>query len=324
MIRGEVRRLLGEGKTDDEIKLELGLADNELLNHRTTVVEEERNKTGRPPVEVFVEYQLRQLKHIDDLEEVRAKAQESGQLGHAVSATKAKAELLDKIIQRGQELGVYHREGQKLTIKGAMGLVHMSPRQLAEHLDHSFQRLQALSEDLGRPLELGEISKPSNLRLVKPAGNEDVQGVIEVTESVGTTTGGPEVAAPVVSEVPVKVPTKKRARTVQTGGPHGSGDPGPDRPLAERVYEAAMRPKPGSGRRPEGEIAGDPAGLRARVFAGCPQCSKRLLGVNGLARHIHFLHQVPEDEATMLAQKAVESERMSMAREYAAHQEAAE
>ena len=306
MVKGEVRRLLGEGRTDDEIKLELGLADHDFFNHRSTVVEEERNKAGRQPVEIFVEYQLRQLQHIDELEKIREKAQESGQLGHAVSATKVKAELLDKIIQRGQDLGVYHREGQKLTVKGAMGLVHMSPRQLAEQLDTSFQRLQALSEDLGRPLELGEIAKTSNLRLVEPAKQNEPAEVIEVSGVVQDELLEPEVQP---------VTAKKKIRKFH--GPHGKGDPGPDHPMAERVYEAAMRPKAGSGRRPDGKIAGDPAGLRAKVFAGCPKCSKRLLGVAGLARHIHFLHQVPDDEALVLAQKSIESERMSIAREYA-------
>jgi hypothetical protein len=327
-FRREVRRLISAGRSDEDIKTELSLTSNDLAEHKEAVLNDAKIDANRQPVEIFVEYQLRQLHHIDELEQAREKAVKNNQPQHAVSAVKAKAELLDKIVQRGQDLGVYYREGQKVTIKGAMGLIHMTSRELTEQLDKSVHRLKALSDDLGHPLELGNIR--ASLRLVEPRESP----VAEVT----STTVEPELRPVPARPKPAPTPAAQPEPTPEPDKPEpendfdldeptipgkkkcvsssrdGKGDPGPDHSMAERIYQAAMEPK--SGRVPEGEISGDPAGLRRKVYATCPRCTKRCLGVQGLQRHIHFLHQIPDEEAFKLAEKAVEGERMSMAREY--------
>jgi hypothetical protein len=312
-IRREIRKLITEGRSDDDIKAELCLSDHDWESYRTAFISQESSKAKRPDIEIFIEYQLRQLGHIDELEKARQVAVKKQQPQHAVSATKAKAELLDKIIQRGQDLGIYHREGQKLMVSGAMGLVHLTPHQLAERLDRSVMRLKALSDDLGHPLELSgvvdAVREERSLKIVDVAA-EDAAEV-------------PEEQAP---DEPIGVPEEElskprfqtKVRSVSASLKHGDGDPGPDHPLAERVYKAAMEPRAGAGRPTGGEIAGDPAGLRGRVFGTCPKCPKRCLGVPGLQRHIRFIHQVDEATALDLARKAIDDERMSIARGYAA------
>jgi len=331
--------MLGQGKDEEEIKAELGLNDRDWTSYRNMVVDQEKVDAGRPPIEVFVEYQLRQLEHVEQLEKARAKAMDTGHPQHAVSAIKVKAELLDKIIQRGQDLGIYHREGQKVTVGGAMGLVHMSPKQLVEQLDKSVVRLKALADDLGHPLELSNIVRTIGgnrgpLRIIETTADEtpvlgpgtaDEPEPRVVDPDEDTDPGPPPVdpppdpAAPEHIEPEETTPERKPKYRGTKGLQHGDGDPGPGAPLEERLLQAAMHPRPGAGGvvREQGEIRGDPAGLRAKICIQCPKCPKRIYGTPTLARHISFLHQVPEGEALQLAQAAAERDRMSMAREFA-------
>jgi hypothetical protein len=323
-LRREVKRLLSEGASEDEIKSELALSGAEWAGFRRAVFDEEAGNARRPPIEVFVEYQLRQLKHISELEEARQRALKKDQPQHAISAIKAKSELFDRIIQKGQELGVYHREGQKLTIKGAMGLVHMTPKQLAEHLDRSFIKLQSLSEELGRPLELDPISQAiqgaPSLRLVEPPHNPDDEDEPEVEPDETVEPEAPESepdAVPTEVDPEITAPERRRHWDYK----NGDGDPGPEAPIEERVYRAAMEPKAGC-RPPQhfapGEIVGDKANIRRSVFVTCPHCDKRVQGEKMLTRHLLYAHQLPQDEAERQASAAIESERMSIVREYVA------
>lgn len=323
-LRREVKRLLSEGASEDEIKIELGLSGLEWSSFRRAVFDEEATNARRPPIEVFVEYQLRQLKHISELEEARQRALKKDQPQHAVSAVKAKAELFDRIIQKGQELGVYHREGQKLTIKGAMGLVHLTPKQLAEQLDRSFIKLQSLSEELGRPLELDPLSQmmgvaASPLRLVEPARgtepepDEPVEEPQEPSEP-DAPEGEPESGTPEEVEPETTVPERRGHHCYGSG----EGDPGPSEPLAVRFYKAAMEPKPHRAPHliPNDEIMGDRANIRRAVFITCPQCDKRVQGDKMLARHLLYSHRLPQEEAERIARETIEKERMSIVREY--------
>lgn len=315
--------MLSEGSSEDEIKAELGLTDGQWARYRSITLESQRRDAARPPLEIFLEYQARQLCHIDRLEDARQKAMTNNQPQHAVSAVKAQGELLDRIVQRGQDLGVYHKEGQRITVKGALGLVHMTSTQLAEQLDRGVTRLKALSEDLGHPLTIGDIGRVfeasrAPLRLVEPPRPEPEP--VDPYEETDPGPPPPDTAVPEPVEEPeVTVPERRRRGT--TGLKHGDGDPGPDHPLAERLYEAAMHPRADdhAPSKPD-DIKGDPAGLRGRVFIQCPvdKCAKRVQGVPGLTRHLTFLHQMPEDEARAKAQEAAERERMAVARAYVA------
>jgi hypothetical protein len=324
-LRREVKRLLSEGASEDEIKVELGLAGGEWATFKRAVFDEEATNARRPAIEVFVEYQLRQLKHISELEDARQRALKKDQPQHAVSAVKAKAELFDRIIQKGQELGVYHREGQKLTIRGAMGLVHLSPKQLAEQLDRSFIKLQSLSEELGRPLELDPLSQmmqgkaATPLRLVEPARGvepEEPDDVPQEPTEPDAPEGEPEPGTPEEVEPETTVPERRGHHCYGSG----DGDPGPSEPLEVRFYKAAMEPKPH--RAPHqisnSEIVGDRTNIRRAVFITCPQCDKRVQGDKMLTRHLLYSHRVPQEDAERLARETIEQERMSIVREYVA------
>lgn len=74
------------------------------------------------PAEVWVSYKIRQEGVISDLDRIIKASRgtkSGGVLNAAVGAAKAKAQLIDGIIEKGQELGIIHKEPEKaVTING--------------------------------------------------------------------------------------------------------------------------------------------------------------------------------------------------------------
>ena len=56
---------------------------------------------------IFLDYVLRQNQNIRDLDNVQKLFQGSRQFTALVGAVKAKAEILDKVIEKGQEFGFF-------------------------------------------------------------------------------------------------------------------------------------------------------------------------------------------------------------------------
>lgn len=347
MIKAKIRELMGEGRADDEIAAALerdGVSNIQYSALRNAVLREEEINAKKPAVEVYVEYQLKQLRNIDDLETARLRALEKDQPQHAVTAIKAKADLLDRIVQTGQNLGVIHREGSKITVQGVMGLVHLSPKELVTRLDESLGRLHSLSAELGKPLELGPVREvfcadiiPITEEPTDPGADPPAPDEIEQPDDE------PEELPPVPDHVPPEKTVPERVKgsgkgpgSYVPGQPkkgftsggrvedksygYGSGDPGPDAPLEERVFKAAMevRPDAVNGKRAfEGEIRGDPAGLRAKPVIDCCLCTKRIVGVPAMVNHLLMGHKLDLNEARDKAREWSDKARMSMAREYA-------
>lgn len=162
LLKADIRKLLGQGKKDEEIADELGIEHRHYIMHKKAIMKEEKLSAQKPAIETFIEYQFKQIKNIEQLEEVRERAEQDGKHQNEITALRAKSDILDRIIARGQELGVYHKQGNKISVTGIMSIIHMDPLELAAQLDTSMAKLQALSNDLGRPFTLD--SKPA-LRL---------------------------------------------------------------------------------------------------------------------------------------------------------------
>ena len=120
-----VRSQIEEGRTDDEIadRFELTLDDVQDLR-KQVYVEDVNSIRHRPTEEIYVDYRLRQFKIARELGDLATEVRIDGDargMSAAVSALKAQASIYDKVIDRGQEMGVIPRAAQtKVVVNGVM------------------------------------------------------------------------------------------------------------------------------------------------------------------------------------------------------------
>lgn len=122
-LKARILSHLADGKTIAAIAEEEDVQERVVRQLRDAIFEDVlEDEVGSSPAEVWVAYRLRQesvIASLDGILEV-AKGSKSGNvMAAAVSAAKAKAQLLDAILEKGQSLGVLHKEPAKtMTVNG--------------------------------------------------------------------------------------------------------------------------------------------------------------------------------------------------------------
>jgi hypothetical protein len=105
--RARVLRHLYEGTPDDSAADHLGISLDEYRALRSEIIADEgRRVVKMKPEEVFAEYLIEMRRIMRDLMRVRRASLREGVFGPAVQALKTAADILDKSIARGMELGV--------------------------------------------------------------------------------------------------------------------------------------------------------------------------------------------------------------------------
>lgn len=106
----QLRTLIGQGKTDFEILTKLNCTVTTLSRLKQRLYSDEldvaQNETA---AENWVRYSLRQQQNIKDLDDVindATASENASALNARVGAIKAKADLIDRVFDKGQELGV--------------------------------------------------------------------------------------------------------------------------------------------------------------------------------------------------------------------------
>lgn len=111
----QLRVAIGEGLTDAECADRLGVQTATLISLKQQLYSDELSVTSNETAgENWVRYHLRMKKCMDDLDDVvlhasklyQGKDAKTGALSAAVGAVRAKAELMEKVFLKGQELGV--------------------------------------------------------------------------------------------------------------------------------------------------------------------------------------------------------------------------
>ena len=129
----DVRAQMAAGLTGSEICKELSLSPEEVREARKKVIAEELTVVGphRPADEVFVEYRLQMNRIVKDLNDVSTKAKGKENFQAAFGALKAQATILDKVIDRGQEMGVIPRASKRsIVLMGGVFIGSMTDPEL--------------------------------------------------------------------------------------------------------------------------------------------------------------------------------------------------
>jgi len=153
-ILTEIKGLLGTGKTEGEqleALAEWNVGTTELRRLREEVLSEHiQSLRAETPEQAFVRHALRQEKHVDQLDEVveacfSVEKVNGSLMGAAVSAIKAKASILDRLMERGQTLGVVHKAPSTSYKIGGMVVAHASINDLRKLVADKMRSLEALA-----------------------------------------------------------------------------------------------------------------------------------------------------------------------------------
>lgn len=158
----DVRAQMSAGLTDAEICKELSLSAEEVREARKRVVAEELTVVGphRPADEVFIEYRLQMNRIVKDLDDVSTKAKKKENFQAAFGALKAQATILDKVIDRGQEMGVIPRASKRSTVMVAGVFIgSMTDSELIASMKEFEDEARRLRKDYG-DVPLAELPDP--------------------------------------------------------------------------------------------------------------------------------------------------------------------
>lgn len=126
-----VRSRVAAGKSDAEIAVDLGLAERDVFSLRQLAMKQELDRYAGNTEEAFAGYAIFMAQRIDDLRKLHATLKKSKQGSAAVGAIKAQAELYDRILKRGEELGLITKVGDG---SKARNLIGMADEELAAEL----------------------------------------------------------------------------------------------------------------------------------------------------------------------------------------------
>ena len=109
------------GKTTTEIMDYIGLSPKvfKILKHQV-MDDKALELRNKPSEHVYVEYILAQQQNIKDLTKMIEEFKNTKQFNALVGAIRARADLHDKIIAKGQEFGVFRKEPERKVIAGIL------------------------------------------------------------------------------------------------------------------------------------------------------------------------------------------------------------
>lgn len=153
----KLRSFMSEGLEHDEIALALGVSLTEYHELLKRFYEEEsdvvRNKTTE---EVYVDYVIQQNRNIRDLTNILSEFDDAKQPAAAVGAIRARSDILDKIIAKGQEFGFIEKKPERKLVAGVL-ITNLSTPELRKKIAGELGTLERLMEQYGDAPSIGEI-----------------------------------------------------------------------------------------------------------------------------------------------------------------------
>jgi len=148
-----IRASIANGESDETIAEEQSWPIEAVEVLRKAVRDAEIVSMGRPTNEVFADYVLRQEGCIRDLNDAIERFGKEPKTAHVVvGAVKAKSEILDRVMMRGQEFGVLQKAPQRREILKGEFIAELPPHKMRELVRQelgALNRLQRLVGDAG-------------------------------------------------------------------------------------------------------------------------------------------------------------------------------
>ncbi len=174
--------ILSQGRSDSDTAELMGL-DAETYNIlKEKLLDNKTNELRKRPIEhVFVEYMLNQIGNIGELTGLIRRAKKDKQYNSAISAIKVRADLQDRVLEKGMELGVL-----KKGVAAGQDLARFVADMTADDIRLTFVR--AISE-MGKMMKtFGEHdiidATPGELHYGEPLAEDEGHGATGASEVV--------------------------------------------------------------------------------------------------------------------------------------------
>lgn len=146
-----IYQMMVEGKTEDEIMDELGMDVATFRDARRFMLELKTEDIRLKPREhVYVEYCIAQEKNLYDLNDLLEKSRsETKQYNAAVGAIRLRSDILNKMIEVGQEFGLIKKEPVRKEILAGLVVGELSNDDLKQAVRDQIVKLNKLVSDFG-------------------------------------------------------------------------------------------------------------------------------------------------------------------------------
>ncbi len=162
--------LLSQGKSDKQIMKRTGLTAEELSELKVAMFDIKADEVRtRPPEHVYVEYLINQSQNIRDLTRMIKQFKTTKQYNALVGAIRARAEIYDKLIAKGQEFGLIKKTPERKEIVAGVMVADLSNKELRTAALGELNMLGKLIERFGdEGGDLLSLPAPTRIHRGKP------------------------------------------------------------------------------------------------------------------------------------------------------------
>ncbi|MCK4957817.1 MAG: hypothetical protein KAT00_00420 [Planctomycetes bacterium] len=149
-----MKRFIASGATDTDVLEATGWSQSRITWARQNVLDDEKRAISQDtPLSTFATFRISCEANVVDLDKTIKLAIQNGQTQSAVSAIKAKQDIAESLIKRGQELGLIAKavEGKALLIAG-VDLSSLKPFELKAMVRDQSASLAGLMDRLDSPI----------------------------------------------------------------------------------------------------------------------------------------------------------------------------
>lgn len=139
-----------EGKLDNEIMAEMGLDPDDYKRLKAAMFDAKADEVRAKPTEhVYVQYMIDQTQNIKDLTAMITEFKSTKQYNAMVGAIRARSEILDKLIEKGQEFGLIHKEPNRNEIVAGVLVADLTNKQLKAAITTELKLLSDMTRRYG-------------------------------------------------------------------------------------------------------------------------------------------------------------------------------
>lgn len=185
-----LRAKLARGESDLEIQQDLEITESRYLELLEELYREDANKRfNKPPEQSYIDFCLRQEGCIKDLNALIRKCKRSAQPQAMVSAIRAKSDIIDKMVQRGQDFGLLHKVPEQHQVVGGVVVANMSDAELRAQVVEQLETMRTMMKRYGELPMLEAAPKPLPAAPVKRASKASAEPKVKVKPATETKRG---------------------------------------------------------------------------------------------------------------------------------------
>lgn len=146
----KVFALMSQGKNDREIAEEIGVSNDELVELKAVMLDMKAEELRNKPIEhTYIEYMTAQLGNVRDLTDMLADFKNTKQYNAMVGAVRARAEIYDKLLTKGQDCGIIKKAPNRTEMVGGILVADLTNEELKRAMMEEFKSLKLLSDRYG-------------------------------------------------------------------------------------------------------------------------------------------------------------------------------